>query len=101
MDAHMDKGKKVWRGYYSDGAGMPVHWVDEGEVTDIIMNGEQLVRMRNMLVPLTGDWRVTIGEAKRDIHRKLVRFIGSLQAKADKLSDEILHDDLTTEEAAA
>jgi hypothetical protein len=43
-------------------------------------------------------WRLTKADARRDIHAALIRHIGKLQAEADKMADEILHDDLTTEE---
>lgn len=98
----MDGGTKVFKAYASEWDDRFVHWIDEGTVTEIVVDGNPVVRMSGVvLVPLDDRWRATRVEAQRDVHAALVRHIGGLQAKADKMADEILHATLTTEEAAA
>lgn len=97
----MDKGTKVYRAYVSTWDQRFTSWIDEGEVTGIVADGVPLVSIAKSLQPLDDRWHATRQQAQRDIHRGLVRFIGEMQAKADKLADELLHADLTTEEVAA
>lgn len=98
----MDGGTKVFKAYASEWDDRFTHWIDEGTVTEIVVDGNPVVRMSGVvLVPLDDRWRATRVEAQRDVHAALVRHIGGLQAKADKMADEILHATLTTEEAAA
>jgi multidrug resistance efflux pump len=97
----MDGGTKVYKAYISAQDDRLIHWIDEGTVTEIVVDGNPVVRMSDVLVPLDGRWRTTRVEAQRDVHAALVRHIGGLQAKADEMADQILHATLTTEEAAA
>lgn len=94
----MEAGTKVYSAYVA--LNHELHWIDEGVVTDVVLDGVILVRTGKVLVPLTDKWRLTKVEARRDVHAALIRHIGELQAKADKLSDEILHETLTQESAA-
>lgn len=96
----MDKGTKVYRAYIGISPG--VHWVDQGVVTEISLNGVPLVdRGGGLMMPLDSTWHTTRAGANRDIVAHLARTIGEWQAKLDAIRDEMLHDDLTTEEAAA
>lgn len=98
----MDGGTKVFKAYVSGLDDRFVHWIDEGTVTEIVVDGNPVVRMSGVvMVPLDDRWRATRIEAQRDVHAALVRHIGGLQAKADEMADEILHATLATEEAAA
>jgi len=98
----MDGGTKVFKAYASEWDDRFTHWIDEGTVTEIVVDGNPVVRMSGVvLVPLDDRWRATRVEAQRDVHAALVRHIGGLQAKADEMADEILHATLTTDEAAA
>lgn len=97
----MDKGTKVYRAYVSDWDQRFTSWIDEGEVTGIVQDGVPFVSFAKSLHPLDDRWHSSRTAAQRDIHKGLVRFIGEMQAKADAMADEILHADLTTEEAAA
>jgi len=96
----MDGGTKVFKAYVSSQDDRFIHWIDEGTVTEIVVDGNPVVRMSGVLVPLDGRWRATRAEAQRDVHAALVRHIGGLQAKADEMADQILHATLTTGEAA-
>lgn len=97
----MDKGTKVFKAYFSDWDNRVSHWVMEGVITEVVKDGVPLVQCGGVLEPHDDRWHSNRADAQREIHRGLVRFIGKMQAAADKLSDEILHADLTTEEAAA
>jgi len=92
-------GTKVYSAYVSTVTGAENSWIDEGVVTDIVVDGVALVRIGNHLSPLDQRWHQHRHEAQRDIHLALVRRIGTLQAKADEIAAEILHADLTTEAA--
>lgn len=98
----MDSGTKVFRAYVSQWDDRFTHWIDEAVVTEIVANGQPLVRHTSgVLEPIDDRWRETKTDAQRDIHTAMIRFIGQLQAKADDLADEILHATLATEERAA
>lgn len=97
----MDSGTKVFKAYASEWDDRFTHWVDEGTVTEIVVDGQPLVRLNGVLVPLDDKWRATRTEAQRDVHAALVRHIGRIQAKADEMADEILHSTLTAEEAVS
>lgn len=98
----MDKGTKVYRAYVSCGdESRFLSWIDEATVTEIVKDGVPFVSYFDCLQPLDERWRETKSAAQRDVHAAMVRFIGRWQAKADALADEILHADLSTEEAAA
>jgi hypothetical protein len=77
------------------------HYIMEAETTDTVVNGVRYVVRGTALHAVTDGWRATKVEAKEDAHRQVIREIGEMQAKADELADEILHERLTTEEAAA
>jgi hypothetical protein len=98
----MDSGTKVFRAYVSHWDDRFTSWIDEATVTEIVSNGQPLVRHESgVLEPMDERWRETQADAQRDIHTAMIRFIGQLQARADKMADEILHATLATEERAA
>lgn len=97
MDGHLDAGTKVWRAYIPISA-TTTPWLDEGVVTDIIADGKQLVRWGNALVTLDDRWHTNRTDARRDIHATMVRNIGLMQAEADKMADELLHETLAAVE---
>jgi hypothetical protein len=96
----MDGGTKVYKAYISENDNRFIHWIDEGTVTEIVVDGNPVVRMSGVMVPLDDRWRATRFEAQRDVHTALVRHIGGLQAKADEMADQILHATLTAGEEA-
>lgn len=99
----MDVGQRVYRGVVidrlKDSTEYP-YYMDEATVTSVEMDGKPLVRLVNLLMPGHG-WHTSEAAAKQEVVSELVRHIGALQAAVDRLRDEILHDHLTTEEAAA
>jgi len=95
----MEQGTKVFRAYVC--VDPTNHWIDEGEVTGIVADGVPLVRHGEVLTKLNERWHRTRAAAKGEAAAALARHIGSLQAKLDTIRDEILHEDLTTEEVAA
>lgn len=97
----MDKGTKVFKAHVYDIGDAISHFLMEGVVTEIVKDGVPLVQWHDQLQPLDSRWHANKVDAQRDIHRGLVRFIGTMQAKADELAAEILHADLSAEEAAA
>lgn len=93
----MDVGQTVYRAHVCIHPGD--YWIDSGTITDIVSNGTPMVRMNSeVLVPLNNLWRATKIEAKADAAAGIARKIGAVQARLDELRDEILHDELTTEE---
>lgn len=98
----MDKGAIVYRAYASGTDGRFYSWVDQGVVTEVVKDGVPLVALNGKtLCPLDDRWHLRRADAQREIYRQMVRFIGEMQAKADSLSDEILHADLASEEVPA
>jgi len=96
----MDAGQKVYRAYICQTPGD--YWIDTGTITDLVVNGVPLVRMNGeVMVPLSDKWRETKVQAKADVAAGIARKIGAVQVKLDELRAEILHDELTTEEAVA
>lgn len=96
----MKTGQNVYRAYVCSTPGE--YWINTGTITDIVSNGVPLVRMGSeVLVPLAADWRETKAEAKADAAAGIARQIGAVQAKLDALREEILHDELTTEEVTS
>lgn len=93
----MDKGTKVYRAYIGITPG--VWWLDEGEVTEIVMDGKQLIRWHNSLVPMDLTWHPIKSSAKADVVRGLANQIGGLQAKLDTIRDEMLHESMMQDEA--
>lgn len=93
----MQAGQTIYRAYVCSAPGE--YWIDSGVLTDIMSNGEPMVRLPSeVLVPLGKDWRETKAGAKSDAAAGIARQIGKVQAKLDALRAEILHDELTTEE---
>ena len=93
----MDAGQQVYRAYVCQTPGQ--YWIDTGIVTDIVSDGVVMVKMPvGVFTPLDDKWHANKIEAKRDAAAGIARQIGAVQAKLDELRDEILHDDLTTEE---
>ena len=95
----MDKGTKVYRAYVATTPGS--YWIDEGTISEIVVDGVPFVRHYDSLTPLTARWHSTKAGAKADVVKELAKQIGSLQAKLDTVRDEMLHESLTTEEVAA
>lgn len=95
----MDKGTTVYRAYVCTTPGM--YWIDEGTVTEIVLDGVPLVRLHSTLTPLDDKWHATKAGAKADAVAAIARQVGALQAKLDTLRDEVLHDSLTTEPVLA
>ena len=94
----MDTALKVYKAYVFDRACDYYLW--EGTLTEIEVDGVQMVRHGSSLSPLNEGWNFTKTAAKRDAAARMAVLIGESQARLDKLRDEILHDDLTTEEVA-
>ena len=95
----MDKGTTVYRAYVAMTPGS--YWIDEGTISEIVLDGVPLVRHYDSLTPLTALWHTTKAGAKADVVKEFAKQIGGLQAKLDTLRDEMLHESLTTEEVAA
>ncbi len=95
----MDSETKVFKAYVFDRE--CDYYLMQATVTGIVLDGVEMVRHGSSLVPVSDGWRRSKTEAKRDAAAKIAVIIGQSQAKLDKLRDEILHEDLTTEEAAA
>ena len=96
----MESGQTIYRAYVCSAPGE--YWIDTGVLTDILSNGEPMVRLPSeVLVPLGTDWRETKAGAKADAAAGIARQIGKVQAKLDALRAEILHDELTTEEVTS
>lgn len=95
----LDAGTKVYKLYvYLDQS----NWsINEGVVTDIVANGQHLVRYGSGLYPMGEGWRLTKTECKQDYEAVLVRSIVKMMASLDKLRDEILHETLATQEVAS
>lgn len=74
------------------------HYLMEAEETETVIDGVVFVQRGTAMHPETDGWRRTQLQAKRDAHLQIIRQIGEMQAKADELAAEILHDDLTAEE---
>lgn len=95
----MNKGTTVWRAYTAITPGN--WWLEEGVVTEIVVDGVPLVRWLDTLVPLTDQWRASKTEAKRDAAMGIARQIGKLQVVLDELRDECLHEELASMEVPA
>jgi hypothetical protein len=94
----MDTPIKVYKAYVFDQSCDYYLW--EGTLTEIEIDGVQMVRHGSSLVPLTEGWNFTKTAAKRDAAQKMAVLIGKSQARLDALRDEILHEQLASEEAA-
>jgi len=72
--------------------------ISSGVVTDIVLDGQRYVRREfGTMEPIGPAWHESKAEAKAELRRLMVRYIGGLQAKADELGDEIMHEHLTSE----
>lgn len=90
---------KFYRGQVVDSLEAQHHWyMQEATATTIELDGRQMVRLYNLLLPADG-WHPTEREAKAAVVVELVRIVGRLQAEIDTLKDDILHADLVTEAA--
>jgi hypothetical protein len=85
----MDSGQQVFRASHSwcDTKGKWNWLIDTGVVTEIVHNGVPLVSWLGLLMPLSDEWRETMVEAQRDVHRNLLNFIERLETQADALVD--------------
>lgn len=90
----MEVGTKVYEGYV--GVTAENFWINEGTVSDVLVEGQPMVSYCDMLMPMGERWRATRVEAQADIVTQLMRRIGKLQATVDGLMNEML----TTEAAA-
>jgi len=95
----MDKGTKVYRAYVATTPGS--YWIDEGTISEIVLDGMPLVRFHDSLTPMGSRWHATRAGAQAEVVKEFAKQIGSLQAKLDTIRDEMLHEALTTEEVAA
>ncbi len=98
----MDAGTKVYKAsLYSNPTGYERPWyITEATATGVVVDGVEMVRIHDALFPVTAGWRATETEAKADLDTQLCRVIGQLQRSLDTLREEVLHEALTTEEAA-
>ncbi len=101
----MDAGQAVYRGevYLTgslDGGNSEArYYISTAVATGIVVDGVEMVRMHDLLLP-ADRFVLNRREAKRQIIDSLVRFAGVLASQIDRLRDEVLHEDLTTEAAA-
>lgn len=95
----MDKGTKVYRAYVATTPGS--YWIDEGTISEIVVDGVPFVRHYESLTPLNARWHTTKAGAQGEVVKEIAKQIGGLQAKLDMLRDEMLHASLTTEEVLA
>lgn len=96
-------GQTVYRGEIGSMLGSDLtlgHWVTQATGTGIQIDGVDMVRMHTLVLPAEG-WVATKREANLQIIHQLVRHIGAVQAEVDRLRDEMLHEDILSEEAAA
>lgn len=95
----MDSGATVYEGYV--GVTPTNFWINEGTVTDIVADGQPLVRYHGMLMPMGDKWRATKAEAAADIVSALHRHIGDVRKQIDKLRTELLNGKHDEQEVAA
>ena len=95
----MDSGTKVYRPYIATTPGS--YWIDEGVVSEIVVDGVPLVRFHDSLTPMASGWHATKAGAQAEIVKQIARQIGALQAKLDTIRDQMLHESLTADEVAA
>ena len=95
----MDKGTKVYRAYVAMTPGQ--YWIDEGTISEIVLDGVPMVRFHDSLTPMNTGWHPTKSGAMADVVKEFAKQIGGLQAKLDTIRDQMLHEALTTEEVAA
>ena len=76
------------------------YYITEATATGIVVDGVQMIRLRDALFPATDGWRESRAEAKADIDPQLCRVIGQLQAALDTLREELLAETLMNGDAA-
>lgn len=94
----MEAGVTVYKAYVFGSDCDYYLW--EGKSSGIIIDGVEMVRHGTSLVPIDG-WHLSATDAKRGAAARMAVLIGQSQAKLDKLRDEILHEDLASNEVAA
>lgn len=101
----MNAGQKVYKAdVYSVVEGLTesnLYFLSVGTAAGVEFNGTPMVRYGDMLFPASRGWHETEAAAKQEAVDTLVRVAGRLQAVIDTLKDEILHEHLIAEEAAA
>ena len=69
------------------------YYITTAEVSDVIVNGEPMVRMHDVLVPINQEhvapWRATKKEAMRDAWNEMVKKTAAMQAATDLIYCEI------------
>lgn len=90
-------GETVYRAYLFDRLG-EFH-IMQATVTGIEVDGVEMVRQGDLLLPMNGGWRKTELDARRDARDEMIRRIGVAQKKVDQLADEIMHESLSNAEA--
>lgn len=85
----MNSGSTVYEGYV--GLDPTNHWINEGVVTDIVADGQPLIRYGGMLIPAGDRWRETRAEAAADIISALHRHIGKVRLQIDELRTRCLN----------
>jgi hypothetical protein len=93
----MDAGTKVYKAnLYVNPTGQDrPYYMMEATATGVVVDGVEMVRIHDALLPVTDGWRATETEAKADIDTQLCRVIGQLQKSLDTLREEVLHETLT------
>lgn len=84
----MEAGTKVYEGYLAQST--EHFWINEGTVSDVLVEGKPMVSYGNMLMPMRESWRATRVEAQADIVTQLMRRIGKLQVMVNRLLGEML-----------
>lgn len=99
----MDAGTEVYFAYVGNTIhelGGVMHFIEPATMTGIEINGRPQVRIGTTLHPASL-CHASKSDAMRVCLAKLVSMAGVLQRQIDELRDQLLHADLTTEEAAA
>jgi hypothetical protein len=99
----MNAGQKVWKGntYSTVESLSGYYYMTEAVATGMELDGQPMVRYHDLLMPASNGWHATEAAAKQAVVDELIRVAGKLQAAIDTLKDEILHEHLIAEEAAA
>jgi hypothetical protein len=101
----MNPGQKVYKAdVYSTVEGLTesnLYFLSVGTAAAVELDGTPMVRYGEMLLPASRGWHATEAAAKQEVVDTLVKVAGRMQAVIDKLKDEILHEHLIAEEAAA
>jgi hypothetical protein len=76
------------------------YWIDEGTISEVVVDGVPLVRFHDTLTPMASGWHDTKAGAQADVVKQLAKQIGGLQAKLDAIRDQMLHEILAAEDVA-